>query len=86
MRLAAAGNAAVALGQRPLETQFLGCRYSLASKKVALRSAESARVVDSEQIRRGRLRSLCIKIGCSEPTRAESREGTSGLAESSRVM
>ena len=33
----------------------------------------------------GVLRSLCIKIGYSEPTRAESREGTSILAESSRV-
>ena len=33
----------------------------------------------------GALRSLCIKIGYSEPTRAESREGTSTLAESSRV-
>ena len=28
---------------------------------------------------------LCINIGYSEPTRAESREGSSGLAESSWV-
>ena len=34
----------------------------------------------------GGWRSLCIKIGYSEPTRAESREGTSTLAESSRVF
>ena len=33
----------------------------------------------------GGWRSLCIKIGYSEPTRAESREGTSTRAESSRV-
>ena len=33
----------------------------------------------------GGLRSLCIKIGYSELTRAESRERTSTLAESSRV-
>ena len=33
----------------------------------------------------GGLRSLCIKINYSEPTRAESREGTSTLAESSGV-
>ena len=33
----------------------------------------------------GGWRSLCIKISYSEPTRAESREGTSTLAESSRV-
>ena len=32
------------------------------------------------------LKSSCIKIGYSEPTRAESREGTSTLAESSRVF
>ena len=33
----------------------------------------------------GGWRSLCIKRGYSEPTRAEIREGTSTLAESSRV-
>ena len=33
----------------------------------------------------GGLRSVCIKISYSEPTRAESREGTSTLAESFRV-
>ena len=33
----------------------------------------------------GGWRSLCIKIGYSEPTRAESRERTSTQAESSRV-
>ena len=33
----------------------------------------------------GGLRSLCTKIGYSEPTREESREGTSALAERSRV-
>ena len=33
----------------------------------------------------GGLRSLCIKIGYSEPTRSESREGTSTIRESSRV-
>ena len=33
----------------------------------------------------GGWKTLCIKIGYSEPTRAESREGSSTLAESSRV-
>ena len=33
----------------------------------------------------GGLKTLCIKIGYSEPTRAESREGYSTVAESSRV-
>ena len=33
----------------------------------------------------GGWKTLCIKIGYSEPTRAESREGCSTLAESSRV-
>ena len=33
----------------------------------------------------GGWRSVCIKIGYSEPSRAESREGTSTRAESSRV-
>ena len=33
----------------------------------------------------GGWRSHCIEKGYSEPTRAESREGTSTLAESSRV-
>ena len=33
----------------------------------------------------GGWRSLCFKIGYSEPTRAESREGTSTVADSSRV-
>ena len=39
-----------------------------------------------EQIRwGGGWRSLCIKIGYSEPSGAESRDGTSTRAESSRV-
>ena len=42
----------------------------------------SSRVVSRAD---GGWRSLCIKKGYSEPTRAESREGTSTRAESSRV-
>ena len=38
-----------------------------------------------EQIRRG-WKNLCFKIGYSEPRAAESREGSSTLAESSRVF
>ena len=33
----------------------------------------------------GGWKTLCIKIGYSKPTRAESREGSSTLAKSSRV-
>ena len=33
----------------------------------------------------GGLKTLCIKIGYSEPSPAESREGSSTVAESSRV-
>ena len=48
-----------------------------------LRVSRSSRVVSRAEGGGGR--SLCIKIGYSEPTRAESREGTSTRAESSRV-
>ena len=33
----------------------------------------------------GGLKTLCVKIGYSEPTRAESREGPATVAESFRV-
>ena len=39
----------------------------------------------AEVSRGGGVMTLCIKIGYSKPTWSESREGSSGLAESSRV-
>ena len=39
----------------------------------------------ADQTAGGVWKSLCIKIGYSEPIRAESQEGTSTRAESSRV-
>ena len=52
---------------------FYGLSFNVSSKSVSW----------SEQ--GGGVKTLCIKIGYSEPTRAESREGSSPRAESSRM-
>ena len=63
------------IGKRALKVNF-----STASKSIS-----SRRVSRADGGEGGWLKTLCIKIGFREPRRAESREGSSTVAKSSRV-
>ena len=54
-------------------------------KSDLLADIDDQKVVEEWADQTGGLKTLCIQIGYGEPTRVESREGSSGLAESSRV-